>query len=313
MVLDPTNKGQWMIAKGQRSAKRKPTNPIIVPDEKPPAAEAKELDTKPWGLGGPQHLDLSWFKGDDLRAVTLGDLHGEWHEKNLFASELRVIRETQPDLVVLGGDTPNFDIISRWQDKILRKKTPLEILREIRREIDDAKRLRDAIREAAGSAKIIEVEGNHCDRLRKYLSDDLQEGWETAKEWMGVDDVLDGYYNRAGVFLVDRFLVRHGDTTAQNPAKKEFSTSRCSGWSYHLHRIHQYYEPHFPNTGEHYVHTVVPASCRLDANYGSGNAGLMQWHQGMAAGTFSMSNPHDHHTDIGVWNGSTLMLRGERF
>lgn len=299
------------MKKGQRSVRRKPISPIIEPDPKPPLVEDVAGGDKPWGLGGPATLTLK--KRGDLNVAGIFDLHGEWVEKPLFAAQLRYIKHTKPDLVVIGGDTPNFDIISRWQDKILKKMGPLAILKEIRREIDDAKRLRHAIREAAGNAVVIEVEGNHCDRLRKYLSDDLQEGWETAKQWMGVDDVLDGYYNRAGVFIRPRFLVRHGDTTAQNPAKKEYALSRCSGWTGHLHRIHEHWEPAFPNTGERFVHTIAPASCRLDANYGSGNAGLMQWHQGMLAGTFSMNDPHDHLTDKGIWNGKSLLIRGERF
>lgn len=275
---------------------------------RPPIEEAPE----PWGLGGPGTLNLP-AKDGDYTVVGIFDLHGDRREEKLFQAQLRHIREVQPDLVVLGGDTVNFDIISRWQDKILKRMAPIAILKEIRREIDDAKHIRQQVRDAAGDALVIETEGNHCDRLRKYLSDDLQEGWETAKEWMGVDDQLDGYFNRAGVFIRDRFLVRHGDTCAQNPAKKEYSMSRCSGWTGHLHKVHQHYEPPFPYSGENYVHTIAPASCRLDANYGSGNAGLMGWHQGNLIGTFSASDPHDHHTDIGRWMGGKLLVRGERY
>ena len=301
------------MKKGQRSRRVGNDTNVSVRKLKPVEDQDVEEVVKPWGLGGPATLDLTSFKKPDLDVATLGDLHGEWHEPKLFAAQLRYIKETQPDLVVLGGDTPNFDIISRWQDKILKKMTPLAIHKEISREIDDAKRLRERIREAAGNAIVIEVEGNHCDRLRKYLSDDLHEGWETAKEWMGVMDHLDGYYNRAGVFIVDEFLVRHGDTTAANPAKKEHELSGCSGWTYHLHTVHQHMPKPNPLLGRRYEHSVIPASCRLDANYGSGNAGLMKWHQGMGAGSFSMTDPHDHKTDIGLWNGTHLRIRGEKF
>ncbi len=311
------------VLKGQRS--RSKTRPIIesvpvpLPDEDETVGESVSEERKPWGLGGPATLDESELLAhvprgaSDFHAATLGDLHGEWVDEKLFAAQLRYIKDTSPSLVVVGGDTPNFDIISRWQDKILKKMGPLAILKEIKREIDQAKRLRERIREAAGNALIVEVEGNHCDRLRKYLSDDLHEGWETAKRWMAVEDHFDHYYNRAGVYIRPRFLVRHGDTTAQNPAKKEYNDTHESGWTYHLHVAHQYFEKPFPLTGERFVHTIVPASCRLDANYGSGNAGIMRWHQGMAAGSFSLTDPHDHTTDIGLWNGKHLRIRGERY
>lgn len=268
-----------------------------------------------WGLGGPARMELGRPRtGSDYTGIGIFDLHGQWREPALFAAQLQLVRDVQPDFVAIGGDALNFDIISRWQDKILKRLTPLQILREIRSEIEDFKReILSPIRDAAGNAIVFMVEGNHDDRLRKYLSDDLHEAWAVSREWLGVDDYLDGYYTRAGVFVRDRFLIRHGDTTAQNPAKKEYQLSRCSGWTGHLHRCHQHFEPPFPLSGERFVHTIAPASCRLDANYGAGNAGLMTWHQGCLVGTFSATDAHDHATDVGLWRNGRLLVRGMRY
>lgn len=265
-----------------------------------------------WGFGGPSRLDLP-EKSGDYTIIGIADLHGEWVEPRLFEAELRHIEDVKPDAVVILGDTDNFDVISRWQHAQLKRMTPLAIKKEIDREIEVGRRLRERIREACGGAVLIEVEGNHCDRLRKYLSDDLEEGWETSKEWRKLDETLDGYYTRSGVFIRDRFLVRHGETTAMYPAKKEYAITNCSGWTAHVHNAHQHLEPPYPMTGERFTHTIAPASCRLDANYGAGNAGLKRWHQGNLVGTFSSSDPHDHHTDIGLWNGDSLLARGERY
>lgn len=275
-------------------------------------AERERADRKTWGLGGPAVLDLPPKKGD-YNVIGLFDMHGEYIEERLFKAQLRHIKDTQPDMVVLGGDVENFDLISRWQHKVIAKMTPIQIHREIRREIEVGKRLRERVRDAAGNALVIEVEGNHCDRLRGYLSDDLMEGWETSKEWRGLEESLDGYYTRAGVFIRPDFLVRHGDTTAQYPSAKELRDSRCSGWTGHLHKVSIHYEPPFHLKNERYVHTVAPATCRLDYNYGPGNAGLARWHQGNVIGSFSASDPHDHITDIGLWNGKELRVRGELY
>lgn len=303
---------------------------VSSPHPRAPGAPAHNLNPSPpdvaslvptrgyqqraWGLGGPASLDLPPKPGGRYTVVGIGDLHGEWREQSLFEAQLRQIRDLQPDCVALVGDMLNFDIISRWQEKILRQMTPLQLHREIRAEINDFQRsILNPVREAAGNAIVFMVEGNHDDRLRKYLSHDLHEAWEVSREWLGVDDYLDGYYTRAGVFIRPEFLARHGDTTAQNPAKKELSLADCSGWSAHLHRWWQHAEPPNLLSGRNLTHTILPASCRRDANYGSGNAGLMRWHQGDVVGSFSADDPHDHVTDVCLWNGQHLICRGEAY
>jgi 3',5'-cyclic AMP phosphodiesterase CpdA len=277
-----------------------------------PVAVPRSVDRKPWGLGGPARLALP-PKEDDYTGVGLFDLHGEWREQGLFDAALNMVREVEPDFVVIGGDAINFDVISRWHAKILSRMTPLQILRECQRERDDFRdNILAPIREAAGSAVVVMVEGNHDDRLRKYLSDDLREGWEEARRFLQVDEYLDDYYTRAGVFICGH-LMSHGEKLSKYPAAAELAAADCSGWSGHGHWANQHFGRPNPLSGRRLAHTRFPAMCRLDANYGSGNAGLMQWHQGCGVGTFSASNVEDHHTDLGFWNGKDLLIRGKRF
>lgn len=301
--LQATTKDPFSRQGRQEALKVVSKNDIVIP---------KPSELIPWGLGGPDVLKLPKKQGS-YTVVGIFDLHGEFREEKLFQAQLELVRDLQPDLVVLGGDTDNFDIISRWQHKLLSRMSPLQIHKAIRKEIDEGKRIRERVREVAGSATVIEVEGNHGDRLRKYLSDDLQEGWETSIEWRGLNETLDHYYNRAGVFIRPDFLVRHGATTAQYPAAKEFRDCRCSGWTGHLHTVHAHFEPPFHLKNERYIHTIAPASCRLDYNYGPGNANLARWYQGCLVGSFNAKNPHDHVTDVGLWNGKQLRVRGELY
>lgn len=280
-----------------------------------PVLQKKEIkDAKPfWGFGGPATLDLPKKTGS-YTVVGIADHHGAHREQKLLEAQLRVIRDVKPDLVVLLGDEWNFDIISRWQHKMLARLTPLALLKEIRAEIDDVERgILEPVREAAEDALVIGGDANHTDRLRKYISDDLQEGWDTAREWLRVDKYLDHFYTRSGAFIRPGFLVRHGDTTAAYPAAKESRDSRVSGWSGHLHNVNVHYEKPFPLSNQQVTHHVAPASCRLDYNYGSGNAGLARWHQGMLIGSFSALDPHDHVTDVGIWRNGKLRLRGELY
>jgi hypothetical protein len=224
-----------------------------------------------------------------------------------------MIRALKPDLTILGGDIDNFDILSRWSEKELKRLTPLKLLRAVADECDEGLDIRRQVRDAVGGAALIEVEGNHGERLRSYLDDDIHVAWEEALRFRKLLRYVDEYYTRAGVFIRPGFLVRHGDTTAQYPAAKEMRDKDVSGWSGHLHKVDVSFDKYRPLTGSRRVHTIGPCSCRLDTNYGSGNAGLMGWHQGVLVGSFSADDPEDHVTDVGLWNGRELIVRGAAY
>lgn len=272
---------------------------------------ADDPDPVRWGFGAPGSLVLP-PKTSDYVVVGLFDLHGFYREQGLFDAALRLIRDVRPDLVVVGGDAVNYDIISRWQHKVLSKMTPIALYREVKDEVRDfTDNILSPIRDAAQGAMVIGMEGNHEERLRNYLSDDLEEGWAESRRIMRVDDYLDEYYTRAGVFIRPEFLASHGEKLSKYPAVAEMEASDCSGWSGHGHWVHQYHRKPNPLTGRNLVHTRCPCMCRLDADYGPGNAGLMRWHQGLPIGNFSPTDPHDHCTDIGFWRGGKLRVRGE--
>lgn len=271
-------------------------------------------DLKKWGLGGPGEYRLP-PKNGDYTVVGLSDLHGKWREQGLFNAALKAIDWIQPDAVVFVGDEWDFQEISRWSTKQLSKMTHAQVHNVLKDEIEDVcTNIFAPVRRVVGNdVPMLCVEANHTDRLRNFLSDDLHEGWSMAREWLQVDEYLDGFYTRAGFYLFDEFLIRHGNITGQNPATKEYKDSQVSGWSGHLHKINQHFEPPWPNNGKQHVHTILPCMVRRDTDYGVGNAGLMRWHQGLGVLTMNASNHQDHWTDLGIYNGDSLLVRGRRF
>ena len=264
-----------------------------------------------WGLGGPPLLQPATDNAFEV-VVGLFDMHGKHLHEPLMEAALRAIDDLQPDRVVIGGDTWNFDLISRWQKDRFRRMSLFDAYAAVKEEIAEGCANIERVTDHIDPDKVHVVEGNHCDRLRKFMSDDLQEGWDMAYEWLNIEDMGVHYYNRSGFYLRPEFLVKHGDYTTIHTAKKEYMEEQCGGWSGHKHTNGHHGEV-FPKLGKRHQWNSVPCMVNLDANYGSGNAGLMRWHQGIVAGMFSTTNPHLYQTDIGLWWDGQLMLRGRTY
>jgi len=280
----------------------------------PLAIPATKGKLKKWGLGGASKFYLP-PKNGDYTVVGIFDLHGFWYDPDLFKAQLNAVEWLQPDAVVFGGDEHDYSDISRWSKVKLRRMHFNDIYNSIKDENDHVcNKFWAPMRKIVGSDTIvIGMDSNHGQRIREQMSDDLHEADRLMREWMRVDEYLDHFANRAGVYIAEDFLVSHGSSTAMHAAKAEFVSSGVSGWSGHVHTISLHAERPLPEKGIAHVHTKAPASCRLDYDYGPGHAGLARWHRGMLVMTMNAQNHHDHWTDICVYNGTSLLVRGRRF
>ena len=223
----------------------------------------------------------------------------------------QVVPEYAPHTIIIGGDTWNFDIISRWQNRRRKRLDPYSLFKKVKEEIAVGQRLIEGILEAAPQGcRVIVLEGNHCDRLRKYISDDLQEGWDTAYSWLGIEELGVTYLNRSGFYLRPDYKVKHGDYATEATAKKEFKEEGTGGASGHKHTDQKHVE-FYPDSGKYFEWRSKPCMCALDANYRTGNAGRMRWIQGVTVGEYSTRDPYDYNTDVGRWTGDRLHLRGK--
>lgn len=288
---------------------------IIIPktdSEWSPPHQKKDKREDMWGLGGPALIGPV-RPGQDETIAGLFDIHYPKHDKVLFGKAVRLLAELMPDTVILGGDIRDDAILSRWEAH-KRSKMPVgKLFNVVRRDMDETSRnILMPIREACPGSRIVFIEGNHDERLRHWLSDDLQEGVEMAKEWMFLSEYDISWHPRCGILLRDEFLARHGRYLSIHTAKNEHDKTRCSGWSGHAHKRSVWFHS-FPETGRRYEWNSAPCMCRNDYDYGAGQSGLAPWDHGFLFGTIGGGSEYDHVTECAAFFNGVLRFRGEKF
>lgn len=108
-----------------------------------------------------------------LRSVLLvPDLHAPYHDQNAWELMLDVARDLKPDTVICIGDFMDcYSVSSHSKDpgRAGFLKDEIEVGNVLRQQLDDLR----------PDEKVF-VEGNHCDRLRRYLQDKAPELFGTV-------------------------------------------------------------------------------------------------------------------------------------
>lgn len=103
------------------------------------------------------------------RIVVVSDLHVPYHDSRAWECVLNVIRGTQPETVVIIGDFADIYSLSSHPKSLDRKINFAD-------EVDAVNVELDALRSAAGSGcRIVWTEGNHEDRITRYLQSSAPE------------------------------------------------------------------------------------------------------------------------------------------
>jgi len=97
------------------------------------------------------------------RILVVSDLHAPYHDKAAWECLLEVIRETKPETIVIIGDAADCYAISSHPKSLKRKA-------DFATEVELVKKALAELRAAAGkSCRILWTEGNHEDRITRYL------------------------------------------------------------------------------------------------------------------------------------------------
>lgn len=237
------------------------------------------LDPK-WGDGRPQLLRAATREPWEL-VVFLSDLHFPYHEQALCDAALDLIADLKPHRVVLNGDLVDMFQISRFNKSHEREG-------ELQADIDLRNDYVASVRDAAGTAVLEELEGNHDHRIRSYVSQNakplqslraLQPANLFNHKELGVR-----WHPGCGFMLRRNFLVKHGNRVSSVPggtARSEAMANMCSGISGHAHRAERF---HKAGSGGRLEWNVTGTMSRLDADYVQG---VPDWTQGIAIGEFS--------------------------
>jgi len=99
----------------------------------------------------------------------LSDIHFPYQDKPAWGLTLEVVKDLKPNLVFLGGDITDFYSVSRYDREPERKLTLQQDLNYTYEELSK-------LRKAAGKeAEIIFLEGNHEQRMAKFLHSKAEE------------------------------------------------------------------------------------------------------------------------------------------
>lgn len=126
----------------------------------PKAAANKAAKKRPppkrpkWKRGESRKIE-GWRK-----VFAMGDVHAGEHHPGALGAALACMKHEQPDVVILGGDMGEFESVSTYANGGLNA---------FEDDVAVVGWMLDKIRDAAGDALIVYLEGNHEDRLPRWL------------------------------------------------------------------------------------------------------------------------------------------------
>ncbi len=234
--------------------------------------------------------DGVWAEVQPKRNITiavLNDVHVPFQDPTAWSLALTILRDVQPDIVVVNGDFVDFFAISRFS-KDPRRKLELGL------EIKEARSVLQQLFERVPTRQWIFIEGNHEARLRAFI-------WNRAVELIGLDELelpnllrLDGVlYLRhpdtpcptdtfaAPLVRMGMLYILHGDTfrmvsTAVNVARCLFLRTLKNLIVGHWHRADVWVQKDFE--GHEHGCWIVPCLALPRPHWDSGRI----WGQGLA-------------------------------
>ncbi len=208
------------------------------------------------------------------------DTHNPFQDQRVIRVVEKYLFELQPDLMIYPGDMTDFYGCSKFD------KNP-ERANRLQHDLNSAKALFKRHRKGMPNTRMIFEEGNHCDRLRKYL-------WSkapalasldclTVEGLLGLNDLDIEHVNYGeGVLLNKRLWVTHGDMIRAHSgytAKGMSDKHGGSGMHGHTHRLGSYYKT---NRSGVYGWWENGCLCDLNPDYVS----HPNWQQGFSVVTF---------------------------
>lgn len=167
--------------------------------------------------------------------VFVSDLHIPYHDKRTVKSVDEFLKKWQPDQLVLGGDIIDMYSISRF-DKDPRRASRLQ------EEFDETNQYLKNIRKMLPKQKIVYLEGNHCERMDKYLMRHPElHGLRTLKVpyQLGLKELNIPYMKD---YVYKNFLFTHGTKISKYTSMAELEKNVMSGVSGHKHTMQVAYK-----------------------------------------------------------------------
>lgn len=284
-----------------------PEWPVITPGPKVniPKPRARVRKTKEWETAAIlPDMQIGYYQ----KSIDSSELE-PIHDEDAIEVALQVVRELNPDQVVMLGDNLDFAEFGKYLTSPMFKKLTQTT-------IDRATLLCAQVREAAPNAQITWIAGNHEARLARYiqtnaeaafgltrgkLDHELRDNWPvlSVPNLCRMDDFDVKYlpgYPESFLALNENLIIRHGDRVTSNGSTttKYLNDAHKSVIYGHIHRVEVAYRTRVSEAGPRTVMAASPGClCRIDGAVPSTKSGqdefgrpLMQgaenWQQGMA-------------------------------
>jgi UDP-2,3-diacylglucosamine pyrophosphatase LpxH len=180
--------------------------------------------------------------------IAVPDLHAPYEDEKSVSTVLNFIAEQKPDHIVFLGDVIDMYAVSRFDKDPARAN-------QLQDEIDGTQKLLRKFRKAAGeSADMTYIEGNHEERMKKYLWRHPElHGLKTLEipKLLDLESVNIKYVQE--LMWKDTFLFTHGTAVVKYSAQKELANRGVSGMSGHVHRIQSYAHSDYTGTKAWYA------------------------------------------------------------
>lgn len=224
--------------------------------------------------------------------VSLNDWHVPHEAGRVVDLEIEFCRYLQPDIIVL-HELHDFYAVSKYD------KDPSR-LANLQEEIDIVNQYLRRLRKYCPNTRLILINSNHLDRLRKYL-------WSKAPELnslraLRIEELLElkslDIEFREN-FYYKKVLFKHGNVVRKfsgYSARGEFEKEGMSGCSGHTHRLSTYFHR---SRGGTYAWLESGCACDLDAEY---IEGVANWQHGFSVFSFDKDTNHFHPTVVPIVN-----------
>ena len=178
------------------------------------------------------------------RTLLLGDIHSPYHNMLALTAALEDGRQHECRRVILNGDTVDCYQLSHFE------KDPR--VRDFNGEIDITRKLLDSIRKAFPDAEIIWKDGNHDERLAKYVCEKVPEIAKAGLiNWPGILNFGDRgitYVSDKRPIKLGKFHLLHGHefmkgiTVPVNPARGLYMRAKVGAGVHHHHQTSEHSE-----------------------------------------------------------------------
>ena len=233
----------------------------------------------------------------------LSDTQGYKMDKKAYSSTLAFIPSLNdgkgPDEVILGGDIVDFDDVKRYRkDPRVRVRLADEI------NFVKTKIIEPLMTTVGDACSVVYLEGNHEDRLHRYLCDNAPELYEVIGDIPRVLELAkEGIYYETERYPVSRKLVAvHGNIVrayscfSAKATMMKYKTSVIMG---HTHRMGMYYES--GDAGREWV--AIENGHMMDMAHCDYVAGPANWQQGFTV-IYVYDNGWFHAEQAKIMNGA---------